>query len=542
MNFLDNFQFQDFNYENNAYDKNNGHYIGLNRVTDNKKNFFFEPNQMNIMNNNQYTKISNNRKIYRNNLNKSTDINDSRTLNPSIIRQNMEKLNNKIKKLNGLFQQKNNLSKTKSNGYISDTNKGLKSRTNYIFLRNNQNQSNLSSNQKMNQTYKINNNINKNYYITYDLKRMKFNFNNNNNNNKDLHSKNDYSDNEISSGKFSKSIKSAKNKGNIYGFSNKSDFNITNFELSKYDYNKYNKSNSIYKGLQYNNNFEINVNDFSIKNNNINEKIPNNSFNYRHLKSDLLVNSNNNQNRKYMVYNPKKQQNNHYQSKNMSAGNNSETSNFMLNINEMKNNNNYNNFQNINNDNDNDNSDELSELAEDIIEAFNLDTNNEEENFEKFKRTKSSNIQNNNNTNFKDLLFNNDRNKEINMTDIKKIPQASPKFMENKGNIKLNLKELKIEKEDKKEKKPLNESIELEQSLIHDSQLDIPLIKETLIYNKVMKNNKQDKEDKIKKVQQNINKNINIPVKNEAMIIKEKDNNHINNINDIYLNSKLCED
>ena len=29
-----------------------------------------------------------------------------------------------------------------------------------------------------------------------------------------------------------------------------------------------------------------------------------------------------------------------------------------------------------------------------------------------------------------------------------------------------------------------------------------------------MKNNKQDKEDKIKKVQQNINKNINIPVKN----------------------------
>ena len=61
----------------------------------------------------------------------------------------MEKLNNKIKKLNGLFQQKNNLSKTKSNGYISDTNKGLKSRTNYIFFRNNQNQSNLSSNQKM---------------------------------------------------------------------------------------------------------------------------------------------------------------------------------------------------------------------------------------------------------------------------------------------------------------------------------------------------------------------------------------------------------
>ena len=58
----------------------------------------------------------------------------------------------------------------------------------------------------MNQTYKINNNINKNYYITYDLKRMKFNFNNNNNN-KDLHPKNDYSDNEISSRKFSKSIK-----------------------------------------------------------------------------------------------------------------------------------------------------------------------------------------------------------------------------------------------------------------------------------------------------------------------------------------------
>ena len=128
MNFLDNFQFQDFNYENNAYDKNHGHYIGLNRVTDNKQNFFFEPNQMNIMNNNQYTKISNNRKIYKNNLNKSTDINDSRTLNPSIIRQNMEKLNNKIKKLNGLFQQKNNLSKTKRNRRRNKQ----KSKNNYI--------------------------------------------------------------------------------------------------------------------------------------------------------------------------------------------------------------------------------------------------------------------------------------------------------------------------------------------------------------------------------------------------------------------------
>ena len=74
----------------------------------------------------------------------------------------METLGNKIKKLNGLLQNTNqiNLPKNKNNSYIINSKKGSNNfNSNYTILRNNPDPNNLNSYQKLNQTYKINNNI-----------------------------------------------------------------------------------------------------------------------------------------------------------------------------------------------------------------------------------------------------------------------------------------------------------------------------------------------------------------------------------------------
>ena len=173
--------------------------LGLNRTDEKNNNFFFQPNTLNVINSNKYKKINNNKnQPYKYILNKSSDVNYQK-VNPSKIKQSMESLNNQIKKLNGLYYSNNNPAKlvttNKNNSHIinSKKNSNLKSNSNYVLHKNNPNPNNLNNFQKLNQTYKINNNINKNYYITYDLKKMKFNFNNANTN---LNSNNDYSDNE----------------------------------------------------------------------------------------------------------------------------------------------------------------------------------------------------------------------------------------------------------------------------------------------------------------------------------------------------------
>ena len=61
------------------------------------------------------------------------------------------------------------------------------------------------------------------------------------------------------------------------------------------------------------------------------------------------------------------------------------------------------------------------------------------------------------------------------MNDAKNRTKVSPRFAGNKR-----------QNEVEKEIKPFKETIQLDESLIHDSELDIPLIIETLIYNKVM--------------------------------------------------------
>ena len=61
------------------------------------------------------------------------------------------------------------------------------------------------------------------------------------------------------------------------------------------------------------------------------------------------------------------------------------------------------------------------------------------------------------------------------MKDKKNRTKVSPRFAGNKR-----------QNEVEKEIKPFKETIQLDESLIHDSELDIPLILETLLYNKVM--------------------------------------------------------
>ena len=84
-------------------------------------------------------------------------------------------------------------------------------------------------------------------------------------------------------------------------------------------------------------------------------------------------------------------------------------------------------------------------------------------------------------------------NKKMNMNNMNNnIIKTSPRTYEmNISNTNSNSNYSKKINENPKEIKPFKESAKLEEeSLIHDSELDIPLIKETLIYNKVIKNNK----------------------------------------------------
>ena len=524
------FYLSDFNEQSNTYDRNKSRYIGLNRTANKNNNFFFQPNSINAKASNQYKKIHNNSNTFNKNiLNKSTDINYTRVVNPSQIKHSMETLGNKIKKLNGLLQNTNQikLPKNKNNSYIINSKKGSNNfNSNYTILRNNPDPNNLNSYQKLNQTYKINNNINKNYYITYDMKKMKFNFNNN-----DLNIKSDYSDNEMYKRKFSQSTHSNKNKFKINRFSNKTDFSNTNYGQNNFENAKIYKSTSIYKGIKNNMpNFGFDIQDFNINEDNNFDEYQNNDINYNVLKNNLLFPSNaknknsKTQNIQNANYNQNKNYINPYIEKNSYINNNNQ--NIKLKLEKNANSDDKYNKNTI----DDDNSD-LSELADEFIEAFNIDVDNGEMD-DNIKRTKSSNIYYKNNDYFISNTFDNrQRSKEINMKDIKYIPNVSPRF---NYNIK--------EKDNAKEIKPFNESINLEESLIHDSELDIPLIIQTLINNNVMKKNKYDeninKERNIEKVDDNknihidFNKNGNTPIKNEDFIKNQKkDNNFVNDVN-----------
>ena len=524
------FYLSDFNEQSNTYDRNKSRYIGLNRTANKNNNFFFQPNSINAKASNQYKKIHNNSNTFNKNiLNKSTDINYTRVVDPSQIKHSMETLGNKIKKLNGLLQNTNqiNLPKNKNNSYIINSKKGSNNfNSNYTILRNNPDPNNLNSYQKLNQTYKINNNINKNYYITYDMKKMKFNFNNN-----DLNIKSDYSDNEMYKRKFSQSTHSNKNKFKINRFSNKTDFSNTNYGQNNFENAKIYKSTSIYKGIKNNMpNFGFDIQDFNINEDNNFDEYQNNDINYNILKNNLLFPSNaknknsKTQNIQNANYNQNKNYINPYIEKNRYINNNNQ--NIKLKLEKNANSDDKYNKNTI----DDDNSD-LSELADEFIEAFNIDVDNGEMD-DNIKRTKSSNIYYKNNDYFISNTFDNrQRSKEINMKDIKFIPNVSPRF---NYNIK--------EKDNAKEIKPFNESINQEESLIHDSELDIPLIIQTLINNNVMKKNKYDeninKERNIEKVDDNknihidFNKNGNTPIKNEDFIKNQKkDNNFVNDVN-----------
>ena len=560
MNFQNNYQYSNYNINNNSneHNKNRGRYIGLNRLNNiNNQNFFFQPNQMNLLQTNETRGESNNiYSSYKNNLNKSSDITNVRTINTSQIRQTLQKLNNDIKKINGIVHlRNNNLSQKKNNSYLNkqNNNSGTSNiNSNYTsYLRNNQNQKDIYNYQKLNQTYKINNNINKNYYITYDMKKMKFNINNNN-----LHPNNNYSDNEMYQRKFSQSTHIKKNKYKNYLFTNKSVLNNenNNFDLNNFDNNQYYKSSSIYKGIKNNNKYGINIKNFSL-NQESNENEENNVLNYNILKDNLLARNNpSNINVKQPAQYQSKKYNNLIGSTNSQSSKMKSSNNY-----EMKNNsNNYNIFKyntKIKEFDGND-SDNLSELADEFIEAFNIDIIKDEDIEENFQKKKSSNIHYNNNLNFfskSDIPQSKSRSKEINMNIIinknnfNNIAKTSPRIYEKNNPVNSYSNNSRKKIEEQKEIKPFSEITQIEEeSLIHDSQLDIPLIKETLIYNKVIKDNrdndllhKNEDDEKIKFEKNDLFKNIsNMPLKTEE-IPKINLNENKNNLNLAFFNENI---
>ena len=351
---------------------------------------------------------------------------------------------------------------------------------------------------------------------------MKFNFNNN-----DLNTKNDYSDNEMYKRKFSQSTHSNKNKFKNYRFSNKTDFSNTNYGKNNFENAKIYKSTSLYKGIKNNMpNFGFDIQAFNINEDNIGDEYQNNDINYNILKNNLLfpyyTNNKNGkiQNKPNANYNQNKNYNNPYMQKNSYINNNNQNR-------KIKQQNNVNNEDKYNKDTIDDDNSDLSELADEFIEAFNIDIEDGEIE-DNIKRAKSSNIHYNNNYNLSNTLDNKSRSKEITMNTIKYLPKSSPRFNDN---IK--------PKEIIKEIKPFNESLNLEESLIHDSELDIPLIKETLINNKVMKINKSneidnklkdiEKKDDNKKIELENDNNDNRPVKFEDFINEQKKDNNITN-------------
>ena len=536
MNFQNNYQYPNFSIVNNNkdYTNNKGRYIGLNRIINkNSQNFFFQPNQKNVLQSYEYRGMPNNAHIsYQNNLNKSSDINNMRTINTSQIRQTIQKLNNDIKKLNGIVHlRNNNLTKKKNNSYLMQNNASSNMNSNYMnYLRNNPNQNDLINYRKMNQTYKINNNINKNYYITYDLKKMKFNINNNN-----LNADNNYSDNEVFQRKFSQSTHTNKNNYKNYPFSNKSVLNNknNNFDIGNFDDNQFYKSSSIYKGIKNNNNYGTNIKNFSI-NENSNEDEGNNILNYNMLKNNLLPKNNTNNILKQTGKNQQKKYNNAF------SINNSQNSKVKSNIYGQKNNsNNFKYHTNVKEFDGND-SDNLSDLADEFIEAFNIDIVKDENIQDNLQTNKTSNIYHNNSytrennfsqsdlPQFKSKSKEINMNQKINMNTNNNIIKTPSRIVEKNISItNSNNNYPKKIAENPKEIEPLKESVQIEEeSLIHDSQLDIPLIKETLIYNKVIKDNKLNQDNLFQKNEDNQKS---IPLNLEGIInIQQNDKNQLN--------------
>ena len=124
-------------------------------------------------------------------------------------------------------------------------------------------------------------------------------------------------------------------------------------------------------------------------------------------------------------------------------------------------------YKNLNKNNSKDDNSDLSELADEFIEAFNIDIDNDEENNNILKRAKSSNLQNNQINNKKDnnvyvssFQYNKSRTKDIVLNDAKNRTKVSPRFAGNKR-----------QNEVEKEIKPFKETIQLDESLIHDFEL-----------------------------------------------------------------------
>ena len=583
-----------------------------NSLANKKKNIYFDLDNNEPIRNTNYMKYKTN-SSFEQNLSENDRFNQ--------IKEDIQKLSNKIQKLNNIIyksKEKNNQTNTSflNKNFYSTTNDLNNIKKNKILYKNNVNF------KKMNKTNKINNNnnINNNLYPTFDLNNLK-----NVNKSKSFigHRKFSTKKNDLDLlYKINRPLKKNKNYAYSYKSNWENDFNINNNDISNYQ--NY-KAKSLYKGNNVNEKY-LDINELDIDNS------EDDYINYNQFNNKIPFNKNQNKS-KYILYKYQLNDEDYNISKDEDIENNSKNNNKIININNKENKSFHNNYANnskpkiLNNNtkllnNKNNDSEELSDLADELVEAFNFGKNEDEEDTQNifneeirrkineeelninhnnidnignnYIKSKSNNINYNTNNNFiinfsesyiengdlnnnkkiqknKSLTkinennFNfistipsnkNNQNKNINISlDIINKNKYSNNINDFKNNINeeqkdiivkdreqiinqinndinnvkiINIDEknnenifsnnLEINTKNDKDYLDINEIEEIDNSLIHDSELNIELIIETLKYNKVIQPNKE-KEEKIENI--NINndkkydKNQNMPIKIE---------------------------
>jgi hypothetical protein len=194
------------------------------------------------------------------------------------------------------------------------------------------------------------------------------------------------------------------------------------------------------------------------------------------------------------------------------------------------------------------------------ISENNINLNTKFDNSKIINNTRNKKVINNNNrinnynkNNNMDVNNNNNRNMKINQIKINNnikdvrisntsINNNNRNNMNNNNNININRNEGKTMKNKVKENikdDGLKETIEIDNSLINDSELNIPLIIDTLIYNKIMKSNNEKEKEKEKQEQKldniihnnvysnNIKENKKQKIKESIQVEYDDEDNHL---------------
>ena len=408
MNVYGNMINSKFSNINNGIKKGKGQYTKLNFMETNTNYMEYKPRHTNnnllSYKNNKYYANNN----YLNNQKRNTNANYIQYIgNPKSvtveenneefnqIRQEFQKLNNKIKSLNGLINNNHHDKRANTKDYTP-----ISYKTNNISINdlnsNRHHQSyytNIDRSQKMNKSNKYYD-LKSDFFQTYDLKKIKYNINSNNSHNisNDYFGQRKLSQNNKNNQNLTILSNFKKNNNKNYAFSHKSDYD-NKYDMNNNDFNlKNNKSNMLYRQRKSDKNiFNYDINEFNINNDENENYFYNNIYNsYNSFK-----NKKNQFNNKINLYNNNinnniddiddiiidDNQNNLLNNYDIENGSNYENYNLLYNnynknsVNKLKN-------KLLNNNNKNNDSDELSDLADELVEAFNIDKTEKDEDME----------------------------------------------------------------------------------------------------------------------------------------------------------------